>query len=184
MRYISRKEAKDAGGKRYFTGKACPRGHIAERFVSNGGCYECLIANSGAWFAANVEGRRAQRHSYRAENSDKLRAHGRAYYAANHEECRSRHRAWKKVNSEKNCAAQRAREARKLNAMPAWACKRAITNIYAESNRLTTDTGVEHHVDHVIPLKHPLVCGLHVENNLQILTAKENMHKHNRFMIV
>ena len=39
--YSSRKSAKDAGAKRYFTGKSCPHGHIADEFTSNGRCVEC-----------------------------------------------------------------------------------------------------------------------------------------------
>lgn len=35
-------------------------------------------------------------------------------------------------------------------------------------------------VDHVVPLKHPLVCGLHVWANLQLLNRAENRKKNNR----
>ena len=41
---ISRKDARDRGLKRYFTGRPCKYGHIAERFTSNGSCVECGIA--------------------------------------------------------------------------------------------------------------------------------------------
>jgi hypothetical protein len=55
--------------------------------------------------------------------------------------------------------------------------------IYREAQRLTAATGVAHHVDHEIPLQGVLVSGLHVHNNLQILTALENIKKRNRFAI-
>ena len=39
---ITRDEAQAAGLVRYYTGQPCKRGHLAERFVSNGGCVLCL----------------------------------------------------------------------------------------------------------------------------------------------
>jgi hypothetical protein len=38
---ITREEAKARGLKRYFTGKPCPNGHVAERYVSHKNCIEC-----------------------------------------------------------------------------------------------------------------------------------------------
>jgi hypothetical protein len=43
MKIITRKEALAQGLKRYFTGKPCKRGHVAERSTS-AGCYTCRKA--------------------------------------------------------------------------------------------------------------------------------------------
>ena len=65
------------------------------------------------------------------------------------------------------------RHARKLRAIPKWANLEKIKEIYRNRKE-------GFHVDHIIPLKGKNVCGLHVENNLQHLTAKENILKSNK----
>lgn len=55
-----------------------------------------------------------------------------------------------------------------------------MRTIYREAVRLTEMTGISHHVDHIVPLRSPWVCGLHCEANLQILPYYENQSKSNR----
>jgi 5-methylcytosine-specific restriction endonuclease McrA len=45
------------------------------------------------------------------------------------------------------------------------------------------DKGPGFVLDHVVPLKHPLVCGLHVPWNLQLLTQGENSKKAASFAV-
>ena len=59
--------------------------------------------------------------------------------------------------------------------------KRAIAAIYRERDRLTELTGIQFEVDHIVPLNHLDVCGLHHENNLQLLTRYDNSRKSNYF---
>ena len=40
-------------------------------------------------------------------------------------------------------------------------------------------TGIEWHVDHIIPLINPNVCGLHVWNNFAVIPKVENLRKGN-----
>jgi hypothetical protein len=46
-----------------------------------------------------------------------------------------------------------------------------LHEIYRQSRKLTSETGVAHHVDHIRPLA---AGGVHHPDNLQIISAKEN----------
>jgi hypothetical protein len=56
---LSRLDAKNAGLLRYFNGRECKNGHLAERIVSSGGCVEC--ARSWLIAANSTEYTREQR---------------------------------------------------------------------------------------------------------------------------
>lgn len=75
------------------------------------------------------------------------------------------------------------RRAARLQRTPPWVNFDAIRAVYTEAHRLTSETGIPHHVDHEIPLQGEFVSGLHVHTNLQILTGSENSRKRNRFDI-
>ena len=68
---------------------------------------------------------------------------------------------------------------RKKNQMPEDADHEKIIEFYKEAERLTEETGVVHHVDHIIPLSKG---GLHHHNNLQVLTKEENLKKGNKIL--
>lgn len=87
---------------------------------------------------------------------------------------------WRQQNPEKNAFYVMKRQAAKLRAIPVWADMEKIEAIYNEARRLTELTGIPHHVDHIVPLQSPWVCGLHCEANLQILPYYENQSKSNR----
>lgn len=67
------------------------------------------------------------------------------------------------------------RRASKKRATPKWADREAIKDFYRFCP-------ASHHVDHIIPLSHDEVCGLHVMENLQYLPAHENMSKSNKIV--
>lgn len=67
-------------------------------------------------------------------------------------------------------------------ATPLWADLNAIRKIYLMAAKLSKAKGIQHHVDHIIPINGRNVCGLHVEANLQVLPAKVNLSKSNKFI--
>lgn len=139
---------------------------------------EVLRDRLRAWRAANPEKYLAQlrRNANRARaNRDNRLARAREWRRKNLEKARAKSRMRKKANRAKYTAWQNARNARKQQAMPAWADRAAIQRIY----NAAAAAGME--VDHIVPLSSPLVCGLHWEGNLQLLSPTENARKKNRW---
>ena len=94
-----------------------------------------------------------------------------------HTECKScaadRSKNWFQENKETSAFYSAGYRAAKKSGTPPWANLEKIKEIY-----LNCPKGC--HVDHIYPLKGENTCGLHVENNLQYLTAEENMKKSNK----
>ncbi len=78
-----------------------------------------------------------------------------------------------KDNPEKWAQRTALRRARKLNATPSWVSLESLKEIYKN-----IPEGM--HVDHIVPLTHETVCGLHVPWNLQYLSATDNHKKSNK----
>ena len=106
-------------------------------------------------------------------NPEKENARTRAWRKANIEKVRTQEKNYRKTSPEKYRAKNAKRRADRLKATPAWADLKKIAQIYK-------DCPPGYHIDHIFPLRSPIMCGLHVENNLQYLPAKENISKGNR----
>ena len=174
-------QAKAAGSRIYFTGKPCKYGHIAHRIARNKECYECSKARRDKWKKENPDRMNDMKRQWDARNCERERARKLEYIKSLPAEVRSYHKKlWKSRNPSDAAAEWAWRRARKQQATPAWANKTEIRRIYREAQRISQETGIAHHVDHVIPLNGLDVCGLHVETNLQILSAEANIAKSNK----
>lgn len=161
MNKISCKEAKILGLKRYFTGRPCKHGHIAERHVT-GGCCICSNLDQQRYYRENPDKYKNMTVNYRnrEENKDKVRKIQRDYYSRNSDKIRAE-----------------AKTIRGLRALrvPGWANFNKIKDIYNKCP-------VGYEVDHILPLQGKTVSGLHVHNNLQYLPISENRSKHNKVL--
>ena len=62
---------------------------------------------------------------------------------------------------------------------PPWVDRAALYALRDEARRLTTETGIDHTLDHIVPLNHPRVCGLTVPWNLRVMPRGPNLSKGN-----
>lgn len=102
--------------------------------------------------------------------------------------CEAKANHWaKKLSKAERAAIQGERNARKAKATPRWLSKKDmadIAEIYSQAVLLTASTGVKHEVDHIVPLRSKVVCGLHVAWNLRVIPAHANRSKSNSFEVV
>lgn len=147
MRTMQRTEAKRRGLKRYFTGRPCKHGHVAERFVNNAGCVECHRA--------------------------RMRAQHRVWYAAHSiQEHRARNRAWDTAYPDRRAALSGLYIARRTypGCVPPDFDLDATIPFYRKARRLTRKSGIKYVVCHVRALS---LGGKHHARNLEVRTRKD-----------
>lgn len=166
-------------------------------------CKVCMAASYRSYYEKNREKRIADAVAHvkkrRAENPEYDRRISReakrkqladpAKYAEHLERGRlwlqqnpDRAKAFKHAQKPFRAARAAKRYASKRNATPFWSEKEKIDALYEAARRLTEETGIEHNVDHIVPLRSKRVSGLHVFANLRIITAYENKRKTNKLI--
>jgi hypothetical protein len=168
---VTRDEARKGRLVRYYTGEPCIHGHLAERLTRDGFCTQC---------------KRIRRAAYTAERSAEENAKRAAYYQANRAAELARKARYNIEQRALRTATENMRRARKLQAVPPW---------FGELDELVMDeasdlaflrweqTGIDWHVDHMIPLQAKKASGLHVAANIQVIPQKLNSRKLNRMVL-
>ena len=185
---IGQKQALSVGDARYFTGNACKRGHISERFAKNATCVDCSALSGRLRYEANPASAVARAASWATENRERVREIKTKWRLANVEEARALERAsrrkypntaksWKSANAEQVRALKRNRKAR-LRAAEGHHCANDIEEILDRQSgkcvycQTTLKGG--YHVDHIIAISRG---GSNWPFNLQILCASCNLQK-------
>lgn len=136
-----------------------------------------------AYRERNKEVIKSRRAGYWGANASRKRAYDMRYRDANAEGIKKRQLAYYDKNKPAYVARVVKRNAVKRKACPAWANEFFMEEAYdlaARRSALKTGGHAKWHVDHIVPLQSPLVCGLHVHNNLRVIPGKENLAKGNR----
>lgn len=205
MKAAERAAAKSAGLKTYFTGKPCPQGHVADRFVSKGACVVCTELAKQNRRAEKPELVRAQGRARRLRNIEHHRARDRRLRIKNIDRVRSSLKAWRSRNPNYDKNKRRsciqtllrhnlrtrlrmavANNAKCGSAVRDLGCSIAELKVWLESQfhpGMTWENYGEWHIDHRLPLasfdltrREEVLIACNWQN-LQPLWALDNLSK-------
>ena len=143
---------------------------------------------------ANADKEKARHKAYREANKDKIKAQGKAYREANKDKIRSQRKShWQKYKDknlarlkiyreshrEIRCALENKRKAAKKEAMLPSTDLEVIKKLYEKRAKMSKKDNTLYHVDHIIPLS---IGGAHHQDNMRVITAKQNMEKKNKYI--
>lgn len=165
---------KEAGAKHLNYNKR----YYAEKYKENP---EPMKQRSRAYYHANKK----KAHEAYKRNYERTKEQRRAYSRRYREENPEKVKEYIDTHRGEMAARLALRRAHKRNATPKWLTKeqrKEIQSFYVQAAHLTDETGTKYEVDHIHPLRHASLCGLHVPWNLRIITKSENASKNNSFL--
>lgn len=147
---------------------------------------EKAYAKVKAWRAANPEKWAEQQARYAKKHPEKLVAKTIRWRKANPERAAEVSRKTREKHKDRIIANKAIYRVAKHTRTPSYLTEDdrwMIREIYALAVLRTKMTGVQWHVDHIVPLRGKNVSGLHVPKNLQVIPKIENIRKNNKFEV-
>lgn len=170
----ARRNAREAGLKTYFTGRACDRGHFSDRRTSSGICLECSVFHQSN-LDKNKERERLNR--WRALNSGKVTEQNKRSWANNNVNRRASTNKYKSKNPDVVAACVRRRRARKCGANGNVSASDFIRIVERQKFKCAwcgASIRKKRHFDHIMPL---VRGGAHVASNLAATCPTCNLRK-------
>ena len=113
-----------------------------------------------------------------------MKEYRKKYSLQNVEKIQAKNKRWWAANPDKRVAYLAKRRAK--HRMPKWVDKEEkflIIEAYSLAKLRTKMTNIIWHVDHIVPLLADKASGLHTIYNLQVIPAKLNYLKNNKYEI-
>lgn len=176
------KHCRSKDGLQYWC-KPCLRAAVAANVKKDP---QAQIERQKRWVAANKKHLSDFNKAWRKQNPEKALAHyarseanrdkakRKAWAAENRKKLNANAAEWRKRNPAQCRTFEAKRRAAEVRAIPPWANQDEILQFYRQAQ----EKGLT--VDHIVPLRSRLVCGLHCAANLQLLSGSENSIKSNR----
>lgn len=171
LKIITYDNAKKQGLGKFFTGKKCRNGHVAERYVGSYSCVVCAYNNEKKHKQSHPEQTTERRKAYREKNHQRLIAADKLY-----RESHKTKRAYDRKKYKK----------RNLERTPRWFGEFdefVLMEATVLCQQRQKETGFEWHVDHMYPLNAKKVSGLHCAENFQVIPAVMNESKQNKLIM-
>lgn len=174
MTPTSRQEALARGVVRYFTGKACARGHIAERYAKSCVCVRCNAEGMARWAKGNPDrARHWSAHTY-AKKRDVIIARSKVWSDANPERRRAISRKWATAHKDEVAFHRMAARAKRAGCLDDLTLEdiKFITADQTSCKYCGSSSNLS--FDHLVSLARG---GAHTKSNIQILCLPCNMAK-------
>ena len=147
-------------------------------------CKACRVIAGKAYYANNqTRQRQLQQQNYERTREERVRKM-QEYHTANREQILARKSRYYGENVARFLAANAKRRAQEKSAAPGWDPELdefVMSEAFELAKLRAAAFGGEWHVDHIVPLRAKTVCGLHNAFNVQVVPAKYNLRKNNRF---
>lgn len=185
MEKISREKAIELGLPHYFTGDPCRNGHIEKRQTSYRNCLGCMREANDRRVNKNPDATKQRIKEWKQKNRERKKELNKKWANENKEKNKELKKVWTKNNRHLVNQKEARRRAGKQKRIPKWFGELdefVFSEGFSLAKKRKDSTGIEWHVDHMIPMHAKEASGLHCASNIQVIPSALNTKKQNKMI--